>query len=153
MSSYIMRRQTDEGYKWYIMTPTTVNGKVKRGTDKCLGTTEEAEEYLKSIKNTKYGKELYAKFRSSVEDMKKVLKKKRKPERYLIKSQYGYFGGMTNSFDNPIKWVKDPKWARKLNEKDCVDTITGLNVIYGYSEIPLETISESTIIKDNNRIS
>jgi len=66
MSSYIMRRESNAGYKWYIVTPKTVDGKLKRGHDLCIGTTEEAEAYLKARRRSEDGALLYRKFCESI---------------------------------------------------------------------------------------
>jgi hypothetical protein len=73
-----MRRKTDNGYRWFIVTPRTVDGKLKREFDMCLGDTDEAMTYLKSHRNTKEGKELYRKFYASLDGIPKPKRKHRR---------------------------------------------------------------------------
>lgn len=113
MSTYITRRRTNDGYNWFVVETKYVNGKLKRECVKCLGDTKEALEYFINSKDS----ELYEKFLKSLEKLK--------PEkyRYVIKSEYGYYGGRTPN-KTKVKWFSKPKYAVKYtNESECVETL------------------------------
>lgn len=126
VDSYIIRRRTSEGYKWYLVTPKTVNGKVKRETRACLGVAEEARKFLKNYP------ELYKKFLEDLGEVEKI-------QKYVIKSPYGYFGGRTVSNNRPFKWLKSPRMARKFLNSECDSVMDKLNNTYCIND-PLEKV-------------
>ena len=56
-------------------------------------------------------------------------------ERWVLKSRFGYYGGVTGKCDKPIRWLKRPRMACKYPLR-CAgeDIMTLLMELMGYDE-------------------